>query len=51
MDTGMGTDIDIGVVAAEGIGTGKECVGYGMCTGIDIGVGTGIDCALSVINC
>ena len=52
MDSGMGTDMDIGVESV-GIGEGKECVpeGIGMGTGMDIGVGTGVDCALSVINC
>jgi hypothetical protein len=48
----MGTDIDIGVESV-GIGVGKGCVpeGIGMGTGMDIGVETGVDCALSVINC
>ena len=52
MDIGIGTDIDIGVDEGIGTGVGRECVGVGIGTGIDIGVvWTGVDCALSVINC
>ena len=34
-----------------GKGVGKGCVGVGIGNDVDFGVGTGIDCALSVINC